>query len=113
MIDKNGYNYNTFLSDSSDDYPTYEQLISQGNDGCSDYQNDQVPYHGKPPSTLIALKNLVNLARERIHSIKINKGLDELVWDDSILVIEEIIKGLERGKEDAHDALRKLEMGDD
>jgi hypothetical protein len=112
MIDKNGYNYSNFLSDSSDDYPTYEQLISQGNDGCSDYV-DSVPYHAKPPSPLIALKNLVNLSKERIHSIKINKGLDALVWDDSILVIEEIIKGLERGNEDAHDALRKLGMEDD
>jgi len=100
-----------------DDYPTYEQLIQQGNDGCSDYsviKGCDVPFHAEPPTEITALENVLNLAKERVHSIKLNRGLETMTWDDSIMLMEEVLKkGHIRLKEGSNMPLSKSAREDD
>ena len=77
MIDQNGYDYDTFLSDSSDDHPKYadglsqEQLnviselgfeVKQIDDEMLINEEFHQPFHSEPPSNLIALENVLGLA---------------------------------------------------
>ena len=96
MIDQNGYNYNEFLSDSSDDYPKYA-------DGLSQEQLDGIPFHYKPANNLIALENVLSLAEERCEYLYSNiseeTGLsaDQVIADDSILAVRAMLNMMKAG----------------
>ena len=118
MTDKNGYNYNEFLSDSSDDYPKYadglsqEQLdgvressfpIKQIDDDMNYAEAYDQPFHAEPPSNLIALENVLSLAEEQCKflygNISEQTGLsaDQVIADDSILAIRAMLNIMKAG----------------
>ena len=112
MIDQNGYDYDTFLSDSSDDHPKYadglsqEQLnviselgfeVKQIDDEMLVNEEFNQPFHSEPPSNLIALENVLSLAEEQCEFLYSNiseeTGLsaDQVIADDSILAVRAML----------------------
>jgi hypothetical protein len=118
MIDQNGYDYDTFLSDSSDDYPQYADGLSQEQlKGINELGfevkeiDDEMlmgdsydqPFHAKPPSNLIALENVLSLAEEQCEFLYSNisqeTGLsaDQVIADDSILAVKAMLNLMKAG----------------
>ena len=114
MIDKNGYNYSDFLSDSSDDYPKYADGITTNwnkvkSSDCSQEVIDAVreasfsqPFHAEPPSNIIALENVLSLAVERVEQFQCrdvdsHTDADIVIADDSILAVKAMLNLMKAG----------------
>ena len=70
MTNKEGYNYEEFLSDSSDDYPKYDEDIKQKHfviKQADDDMNYQQAY--SQTEIHIALENVLELAGERLEQL--------------------------------------------
>jgi len=99
MIDKNGYNYSDFLSDSSDDYPQYADGLSQEQLDAVREASFSQPFHAEPPSNLIALENVLSLAVERVEQFQSPDYTDAdiVIADDSILAVKAMLNLMKAG----------------
>jgi hypothetical protein len=124
MIDKNGYSYNDFLSDSSDDSPKYADGIpvsdcsheivdaikikqvdddmnyAEAYNGEHDYyqfdETDDQPFHAQPPSNIVALDNVLSLAEEQV-MIMNAWDVEKVIADDSILAVRAMLDIMKAG----------------
>ena len=102
MIDKNGYNYSDFLSDSSDDYPQYADGLSQEQLDAVREASFSQPFHAEPPSNIIALENVLSLAVERVEQFQCrdvdsHTDADIVIADDSILAVKAMLNLMKAG----------------
>ena len=97
MVNQEGYNYDEFLSDSSDDsFQRSPYIIKQNNDDWNyreAYQkSSSVVHKGTTEHLKIALINVVEMAKEQINNLT---NTDKVIGVESINMAEEYIKNLE------------------
>lgn len=105
------YDYNKFLSDSSDDYPKYADGIKEKEAFVTSQESDDASYADAftqstyPAIDEVALNNVLTLASERVEEIRFSKDVnaDYLIAQDSI----EKVKKLLHNTQSANIALAK------
>ena len=97
MTDKNGYNYQDFLNDSSDDYPKYADGIDL--EPQTEIIKEVLGCDYPPPTNLIALENVLSLAEERIGEFQSPNYTDAeiVIADDSILAVKAMLNLMKAG----------------
>lgn len=91
------YDYNEFLSDSSDDFPKYDDGIEEKAFTASQESDDafyaDAFYVGHAVIDEVALNNVLTLASERMEDIRYSKDVnaDYLIAQDSIEKVKKLL----------------------